>query len=54
MRIQYLPAIAIALLAGTGLATHSVGSLPLQSTPAMQVAGRLAASVDAFLLGSGG
>ena len=57
MRTQYRAAIAIAVLAaGTALAVHSRGSLPsqTQSTPAMQVADRLAASVDAFLLGSGG
>mgnify|MGYP005815830525 CR=1 FL=1 len=57
MRTQYLAAIAIAVLAaGTGLAVHSVGSLSpqTQSTPAMRVADRLAASVDAFLPGSGG
>ena len=37
MRIEYLAAIAIAaVVAGTGLAVHSVGSLPpeKQSTPA--------------------
>ena len=36
MRIEYLAAIAIAaVVAGTGLAVHSVGSLPpeKQSTP---------------------
>ena len=58
MRIKYLAAIAIAVLvAGAGLAVHSVGSLPLekQSTPtATQLAARLAQSVDPFLLRSGG
>jgi len=58
MRIKYLAAIAIAALAaGTGLAVHSVGSLPpeKQSTPATaQLATRLAESVDPFLLRSGG
>jgi hypothetical protein len=53
MRIEYLAAIAIAaFLAGTGLAVHSVGSLPpeKQSTPvAAQLATRLAESVDPFL-----
>jgi hypothetical protein len=37
MRIEYLPAIAIAAFAvGTGLAVYSIGSLPpeKQSTPA--------------------
>jgi hypothetical protein len=51
MRIEYLAAIAIAaFVAGTGLAVHSVGSLPpeMQSTPA-QLATRLAESVDPFL-----
>ena len=56
MRIEYLAAIAIAAVAaGTGLAVHSVGSLPpeKQSTPAAaQLA--LAESVDPFLLRSGG
>ena len=55
MRIEYLAAIAIAAVAaGTGLAVHSVGSLPpeKQSTPAAaQLA--LAESVDPFLLRSG-
>jgi hypothetical protein len=57
MRIEYLAAIAIALAAGTGLAVHSVGSLPLekQSMPAAaQLATRLAESVDPFLVRSGG
>ena len=56
MRIEYLAAIAIAAF-GTGLAVHSVGSLPpeKQSTPAAaQLATRLAESVDPFLLRSGG
>ena len=55
MRIEYLTAIAIAAVAaGTGLAVHSVGSLPpeKQSTPAAaQLA--LAESVDPFLFRSG-
>ena len=58
MRIEYLVAIVIAAFAaGTGLAVHSVGSLPpeKQSTPAAaQLATRLAESVDPFLLQSGG
>ena len=58
MRIEYLAAIAIAAVAaGTGLAVHSVGSLPpeKQSTPAAaQLATRLAESVDPFLHRSGG
>jgi hypothetical protein len=57
MRIKFLSAIAIAVLAaGAGLAINSIGSLPTegQSTPKMQVAHRLAASVDPFLLRSGG
>ncbi|WP_164937397.1 hypothetical protein [Bradyrhizobium nanningense] len=57
MRIEYLSAIVIAVLAaGTGLAVNSIGSLPsdMQSTPTMQVADRLAASVDPFLHRSGG
>jgi len=58
MRIEYLAAIAIAVVvAGTGLALHSVGSLPpeKQSTPAAaQVATLLAESVDPFLLRTGG
>ena len=53
MRIKYLAAIAIAaVVAGTGLAVHSVGSLPpeKQSTPAAaQLATLLAESVDPFL-----
>jgi hypothetical protein len=56
MRIEYLAAIAMAaVVAGTGLAVHSVGSLPpeKQSTPA-QLATRLAQSVDPFLLRTGG
>ena len=56
MRIEYLAAIAIAaFVAGTGLAVHSVGSLPpeKQSTPvAAQLA--LAESVDPFLHRTGG
>ena len=58
MRIEYLAAIAIAaFVAGTGLAVHSVGSLPSekQSTPvAAQMATRLAESVDPFLHPTGG
>jgi hypothetical protein len=59
MRIKYLAAIAIAaVVAGTGLAVHSVGSLPpeKQSTPAAaaQLAILLAESVDPFLHRSGG
>jgi hypothetical protein len=58
MRIEYLAAIVIAAFAiGTGLAVHSVSSLPpeKQSTPAVaQLATRLAESVDPFLLQSGG
>jgi hypothetical protein len=57
MRIKYLAAIAIAaVVAGTGLAVHSVGSLPpeKQSTPAAQLATLLAESVDPFLHRSGG
>ena len=58
MRIEYLAAIAIAaVVAGTGLAVHSVGSLPpeKQSTPAAaQLATLLAESVDPFLHRSGG
>ena len=56
MRIEYLAAIAIAV-AGTGLAVHSVDSLPpeKQSTPvAAQLATRLAESVDPFLHRTGG
>ena len=53
MRIEYLAAVGIAAVAaGTGLAVHSVGSLPSekQSTPvASQLATRLAESVDPFL-----
>jgi len=56
MRIEYLSAIVIALLAaGIGLAVNSLGSPPtqMQSTPTMHVADRLAASVDPFLHRSG-
>ena len=53
MRIKYLAATAIAaLVAGAGLAVHSVGSQPRekQSTPAAtQLASLLAESVDPFL-----
>jgi len=48
MRTKYFAGIVIAALAlGTGLAVNSVGPLPSedQSTPAMQVAHRLAGSV---------
>jgi hypothetical protein len=58
MRIEYLAASAIAAFAiGTGLAVHSVSSLPpeKQSTPAAaQVATVLAESLDPFLHRSGG
>lgn len=57
MRIKYLAVAIAAVAAGTGLAVHSVGSLPpeKQSTPAAaQVATLLAESVDPFLLRSGG
>ena len=57
MRIEYLAAIAIAaVVAGTGLAVHSVGSRSpeKQFTPAAaQLATLLAESVDALLLRSG-
>ncbi|MEH2673870.1 hypothetical protein DXU07_32290 [Bradyrhizobium elkanii] len=58
MRIDHLVAIAIAICtAGAGLAAaHSV-ALPLekQSAPtAAELATRIAASVDAFVPGSGG
>lgn len=54
--MRYLAMIAIAV-AGAGLVVYSVGSLPpeKQSTPtAVQLATRLAQSVDLFLLHSGG
>ena len=58
MRTKYLAAIAIAVLAaGTGLAVNPVGSLPSEKQSmmgAVQVGDRLAASVDTFLLRSGG
>ncbi len=58
MRTEYLTTIVIAALAaGTALAVSSVGPRPSekQSTPAaVQTADRLAASVDTFLLRSGG
>ena len=58
MRIEYLAAIAMAaVVAGTGLAVHSVGSLPpeKQSTPVSSLsATRLAQSVDPFLFRTGG
>jgi hypothetical protein len=58
MRIEYLAAIAIAPFAavGTGLAVHSVGSLPSekQFTPAAaQLETLLAEAVDPFLHQSG-
>ena len=55
MRTEYLAAIAIgAVVAGTGLAVHSVGSLPpeKQSTPAAaQLATLLAESWIRFCVG---
>ena len=56
MRIEYLAAIAIAaVVAGTGMAVHSVGSLPSEKEPTpAQLATRLAQSVDPFLLRTGG
>jgi hypothetical protein len=54
--MRYFAAIAI-VVAGSGLAVHSVVSLPpqKQSTPTVaQLAARLAQSVNAFLLQSGG
>ena len=58
MKIEYLAAVAItAIVAGTGLAVHSIGSLPpeKQSTPAAaQLATLLAESVDPFLRRSDG
>ena len=58
MRIEYLAAVGIAAVAaGTGLAVHSVGSLPPeeQSIPAAtQLASLLAESVDPFLHRTGG
>jgi hypothetical protein len=58
MRTKHLAAIAIAVLAAcSGLAVNSVGSLHLekQSTPAaIQVADRLAGSLDPYLMRSGG
>jgi len=54
--MRYFAAIAI-VVAGSGLAVHSVVSLPpqKQSTPtAAQAADRLAETVDPFLLRSGG
>ena len=57
MRTKYLAGLVIVALAvGTGLAVNSVGPLPSegQSTSAMQVAHRLATSVDPLLLRSDG
>jgi hypothetical protein len=57
MRTKYLAAIAIAVLACSGLVVNSVGSLhrEKQSTPAaIQVADRLAGSLDPYLIRSGG
>ncbi len=57
MRTKYLAAIAIAVLACSGLVVNSVGSLhrEKQSTPgANQVADRLAGSLDPYLIRSGG
>jgi hypothetical protein len=54
--MRYFAAIAI-VVAGSGLAVHSVVSLPpqKQSTPTVaQLAARLAQSVNPFLLQSGG
>jgi hypothetical protein len=50
MRIEYLVAIAIAAFAaGTGLAVHPVGSLPLEKQPTPAAAQlTLAESVDPF------
>ena len=57
MRTEYLAAIVIAVLASsTALAVNPVGSRPSEKQfmpGAVQVAERLAASVDAFLLRSG-
>jgi len=56
MRIEYLTAIAIvAFIAGTGLAVHPVGSLPLEKLSAPASAQLvLAESVDPFLPPSDG
>ena len=57
MRMRYFAAIAIAFVAGAGLAVQSVSSLPpeKQSTPAAaQLASLLAESVDPLLHRSGG
>lgn len=58
MRIKYLAALVIATLsAGIGLAVNPFGSLPSKDQSAratIQVADRLAESVDPFLLRSGG
>ena len=58
MSVKYLAATAIAaLVAGAGLAVHSLGPLPpeKQSTPvAAHVASLLAGSVDPFWHRSGG
>jgi len=57
MRTKYLAAIAIAVPACSGLVVNSVGSLhrEKQSTrAAIQVADRLAGSLDPYLMRSGG
>ena len=58
MRMGYLAAVAIAaIVVSSGLAVHSVDSLPpeTQAAPAAsQVATSLAESVDPFLYRSGG
>jgi hypothetical protein len=58
MKIKCLGAIAIAAFAaGTGLAVHSLSSLPHEkesTLAAAQLATLLAQSVDPFLLRSGG
>ena len=57
MRIAYLAVAIVAVVAATGLAVHSGGSLPTekQSTHvAAQLATRLAESADPFLHRTGG
>ena len=57
MRIEYLAVAIVAVVAATGLAVHSGGSLPTekQSTHvAAQLATRLADSADPFLHRTGG